>query len=158
MMPCTTYKRWVCVSAGGLEGLRHKFDSHWPDIHLGLLWTDRVCPHVPVRHALPIITIIPNPQKSYWIQSSWFSPFRLIPPLNQLDLLRNLKNKSGLSFRSVRRHSCHSAVQKQHLKLRAALLIISFRWSEFVDFLSSFGFCIHGSWKLLKWFNLSVIF
>lgn len=25
---------------------------------------------------------------------------RLIPPLNQLDLLRNLKNKSGLSFRS----------------------------------------------------------
>uniref|UniRef100_H3CBD5 Potassium voltage-gated channel subfamily Q member 2 n=1 Tax=Tetraodon nigroviridis TaxID=99883 RepID=H3CBD5_TETNG len=25
--------------------------------------------------------------------------FRLIPPLNQLDLLRNLKNKSGLSFR-----------------------------------------------------------
>ena len=26
---------------------------------------------------------------------------RLIPPLNQLDLLRNLKNKSGLSFRSV---------------------------------------------------------
>lgn len=28
--------------------------------------------------------------------------FRLIPPLNQLDLLRNLKNKSGLSFRSVK--------------------------------------------------------
>lgn len=27
--------------------------------------------------------------------------YRLIPPLNQLDLLRNLKNKSGLSFRSV---------------------------------------------------------
>uniref|UniRef100_A0A3Q0S0W4 Potassium voltage-gated channel subfamily Q member 2 n=1 Tax=Amphilophus citrinellus TaxID=61819 RepID=A0A3Q0S0W4_AMPCI len=26
--------------------------------------------------------------------------YRLIPPLNQLDLLRNLKNKSGLSFRS----------------------------------------------------------
>lgn len=26
---------------------------------------------------------------------------RLIPPLNQLDLLRNLKSKSGLSFRSV---------------------------------------------------------
>lgn len=26
---------------------------------------------------------------------------RLIPPLNQLDLLRNLKNKSGLSFRCV---------------------------------------------------------
>ncbi|CDQ72434.1 unnamed protein product [Oncorhynchus mykiss] len=25
--------------------------------------------------------------------------FRLIPPLNQLDLLRNLKSKSGLSFR-----------------------------------------------------------
>lgn len=25
--------------------------------------------------------------------------YRLIPPLNQLDLLRNLKNKSGLSFR-----------------------------------------------------------
>uniref|UniRef100_A0A3B3CVF7 Potassium voltage-gated channel, KQT-like subfamily, member 2b n=1 Tax=Oryzias melastigma TaxID=30732 RepID=A0A3B3CVF7_ORYME len=28
--------------------------------------------------------------------------YRLIPPLNQLDLLRNLKNKSGLSFRSER--------------------------------------------------------
>uniref|UniRef100_A0A665XAJ5 Potassium voltage-gated channel, KQT-like subfamily, member 2b n=1 Tax=Echeneis naucrates TaxID=173247 RepID=A0A665XAJ5_ECHNA len=27
--------------------------------------------------------------------------YRLIPPLNQLDLLRNLKNKSGLSFRLV---------------------------------------------------------
>uniref|UniRef100_A0A3Q3WQH6 Uncharacterized protein n=1 Tax=Mola mola TaxID=94237 RepID=A0A3Q3WQH6_MOLML len=27
--------------------------------------------------------------------------YRLIPPLNQLDLLRNLKNKSGLSFRSA---------------------------------------------------------
>uniref|UniRef100_A0A669DJM5 Potassium voltage-gated channel subfamily Q member 2 n=1 Tax=Oreochromis niloticus TaxID=8128 RepID=A0A669DJM5_ORENI len=27
--------------------------------------------------------------------------YRLIPPLNQLDLLRNLKNKSGLSFRGL---------------------------------------------------------
>uniref|UniRef100_A0A7N8WL80 Potassium voltage-gated channel subfamily Q member 2 n=1 Tax=Mastacembelus armatus TaxID=205130 RepID=A0A7N8WL80_9TELE len=30
--------------------------------------------------------------------------YRLIPPLNQLDLLRNLKNKSGLSFRFERFH------------------------------------------------------
>lgn len=30
-------------------------------------------------------------------------PLRLIPPLNQLELLRNLKSKSGLTFRSARR-------------------------------------------------------
>jgi len=28
-----------------------------------------------------------------------FSPCRLIPPLNQLELLRNLKSKAGLTFR-----------------------------------------------------------
>lgn len=39
---------------------------------------------------------------------------RLIPPLNQLDLLRNLKNKSGLSFRSVRDFMWES---KPHINL-----------------------------------------
>lgn len=28
-----------------------------------------------------------------------YFPLRLIPPLNQLELLRNLKSKSGLTFR-----------------------------------------------------------
>uniref|UniRef100_A0A3P9PMU5 Potassium voltage-gated channel subfamily KQT member 2 n=1 Tax=Poecilia reticulata TaxID=8081 RepID=A0A3P9PMU5_POERE len=41
--------------------------------------------------------------------------YRLIPPLNQLDLLRNLKNKSGLSFRLVVHPSDH---QKVSLKER----------------------------------------
>ncbi|KAJ0068384.1 hypothetical protein NL108_005968, partial [Boleophthalmus pectinirostris] len=43
--------------------------------------------------------------------------YRLIPPLNQLDLLRNLKNKSGLSFRFER--SCFFLCsQKVSLKER----------------------------------------
>ncbi|TNM88348.1 hypothetical protein fugu_004602 [Takifugu bimaculatus] len=36
----------------------------------------------------------------YYERSASVPMYRLIPPLNQLDLLRNLKNKSGLSFRS----------------------------------------------------------
>uniref|UniRef100_A0A3B4ZUE6 Potassium voltage-gated channel subfamily KQT member 2-like n=1 Tax=Stegastes partitus TaxID=144197 RepID=A0A3B4ZUE6_9TELE len=43
--------------------------------------------------------------------------YRLIPPLNQLDLLRNLKNKSGLSFRSGRGSPCFGS-QKVSLKER----------------------------------------
>ncbi|XP_056885578.1 potassium voltage-gated channel subfamily KQT member 2-like isoform X2 [Takifugu flavidus] len=35
----------------------------------------------------------------YYERSASVPMYRLIPPLNQLDLLRNLKNKSGLSFR-----------------------------------------------------------
>ncbi|XP_062271166.1 LOW QUALITY PROTEIN: potassium voltage-gated channel subfamily KQT member 2-like [Scomber scombrus] len=35
----------------------------------------------------------------YYETSGSVPMYRLIPPLNQLDLLRNLKNKSGLSFR-----------------------------------------------------------
>uniref|UniRef100_A0A8D0CEP5 Potassium voltage-gated channel subfamily Q member 2 n=1 Tax=Scleropages formosus TaxID=113540 RepID=A0A8D0CEP5_SCLFO len=36
---------------------------------------------------------------NYYEQSVSVPMYRLIPPLNQLDLLRNLKSKSGLSFR-----------------------------------------------------------
>ncbi|XP_041638842.1 potassium voltage-gated channel subfamily KQT member 2-like isoform X2 [Cheilinus undulatus] len=44
--------------------------------------------------------------------------YRLIPPLNQLDLLRNLKNKSGLSFRKDVQPEPSPSSQKVSLKER----------------------------------------
>ncbi|XP_060897638.1 potassium voltage-gated channel subfamily KQT member 2 isoform X1 [Labrus mixtus] len=44
--------------------------------------------------------------------------YRLIPPLNQLDLLRNLKNKSGLSFRKDAQPEPSPSSQKVSLKER----------------------------------------
>ncbi|XP_046881397.1 potassium voltage-gated channel subfamily KQT member 2 isoform X2 [Hypomesus transpacificus] len=44
--------------------------------------------------------------------------YRLIPPLNQLDLLRNLKSKSGLSFRKDAQQPEPSPSQKVSLKER----------------------------------------
>ncbi|KAM9800212.1 potassium voltage-gated channel subfamily KQT member 2 isoform 3-T6 [Syngnathus typhle] len=44
--------------------------------------------------------------------------YRLIPPLNQLDLLRNLKNKSGLSFRKEVQSEPSPSSQKVSLKER----------------------------------------
>ncbi|XP_037108399.1 potassium voltage-gated channel subfamily KQT member 2 isoform X2 [Syngnathus acus] len=44
--------------------------------------------------------------------------YRLIPPLNQLDLLRNLKNKSGLSFRKEVQSEPSPSIQKVSLKER----------------------------------------
>ncbi|XP_061112784.1 potassium voltage-gated channel subfamily KQT member 2-like isoform X2 [Conger conger] len=44
--------------------------------------------------------------------------YRLIPPLNQLDLLRNLKSKSGLSFRKEQQPDPSPSGQKVSLKER----------------------------------------
>ncbi|XP_043946384.1 potassium voltage-gated channel subfamily KQT member 2 isoform X1 [Protopterus annectens] len=46
-----------------------------------------------------------------------YGPSRLIPPLNQLDLLRNLKSKSGLTFRKEAQPE-QSSSQKVNLKDR----------------------------------------
>lgn len=49
---------------------------------------------------------------------------RLIPPLNQLDLLRNLKNKSGLSFRSAMFYTGNQFTSKQTTTSSAGFLFI----------------------------------
>ncbi|NXB85800.1 KCNQ2 protein, partial [Vidua chalybeata] len=54
---------------------------------------------------------------SVWTLMLLFSPSRLIPPLNQLELLRNLKSKSGLTFRKEQQPE-PSPSQKVSLKDR----------------------------------------
>ncbi|XP_054836628.1 potassium voltage-gated channel subfamily KQT member 2 isoform X1 [Eublepharis macularius] len=53
----------------------------------------------------------------YSSQSQTYGPSRLIPPLNQLELLRNLKSKSGLTFRKEQQPE-PSPSQKVSLKDR----------------------------------------
>ncbi|KAJ8369648.1 hypothetical protein SKAU_G00096760 [Synaphobranchus kaupii] len=54
----------------------------------------------------------------YYEQTVSVPMYRLIPPLNQLDLLRNLKSKSGLSFRKESQPESTPSGQKASLKER----------------------------------------
>lgn len=84
----------LSVCTGSLEGLCHQSEPKRLDFNLGLLWEKCICSHVQVCQ---LVLGAPHLKRTDFI-----FVFRLIPPLNQLDLLRNLKNKSGLSFRSVK--------------------------------------------------------
>lgn len=84
----------LSVCTGSLEGLCHQSEPKRLDFNLGLLWEKRICSYVQVCQLV---------LGAHHLKKTDFRfVFRLIPPLNQLDLLRNLKNKSGLSFRSVK--------------------------------------------------------